>query len=191
MWTLWQSDVKCEGKAYKTRNVLTCPYHSLAYQIECEKRVQQPHDVIHHVLGSSHTTQNEAFHNVLTCFRPKHSQITRFITTNLGLLQSNMTYMNRVHGMGYHWLPDLLQRMGLPLLHGVEAVLKQANAKRFQMLQHSKTEAAKKKKIQWKSQHRGTNQINERSGDNLKRFNIHMEMKTKLLLPFPFSISRD
>ena len=48
--------------------------------------------------------------------------------------------------------------MGLPLLHGVQAVLKQANVKRFQMLEHSKTEAAKKKKIQWKSQHRGTNQ---------------------------------
>ena len=96
-----------------------CPHHSLAYQIECEKRVQQAHDVIHRVLGRSHTTQNEAFHNVLICFRPKHSQITRFhyhVSTNLGLLQSNMTYMNRVHGMGYHWLPDLLQRMGLPLL---------------------------------------------------------------------------
>ena len=48
--------------------------------------------------------------------------------------------------------------MGLPLLHGVEAVLKQANVKRFKMLEHSKTKAAKKEKIQWKSQHRGTNQ---------------------------------
>ena len=47
------------------------------------------------------------------------------VSTKLGLLQSNMTYMNRVHSMGYHWLPDLLQQMGLPLLHGVEAVLKQ------------------------------------------------------------------
>ena len=156
-----EGDVKCEGKAYKTRNVLTCPYHSLAYQIECEKRAQQAHDVIHPVLGRGHTNQNEASHNVLIRFRPKHSQITRLhyhVSTNLGLLQSNMTYMNHVRGMGYHWLPDLLQRMGLPLLHGVEAVLKQANVKRFEMLEHSKTEAAKKKKIQWKSQHRGTNQ---------------------------------
>ena len=80
------------------------------------------------------------------------------VSTNLGLLQSNMTYMNCVCGMGYHWLPDLFQRMGLPLLHGVEAMLKQANVKRFEMLEHSKTEAAKNKKIQWKSQHRGTNQ---------------------------------
>ena len=40
-----EGDMKCEGKAYKTRNTLTCPYHSLAYQIECEKRAQQAHDV--------------------------------------------------------------------------------------------------------------------------------------------------
>ena len=32
-----EGDVKCEGKAYKTRNMLTYPYYSLAYQIECEK----------------------------------------------------------------------------------------------------------------------------------------------------------
>ena len=118
MWTLWRSDVKCEGKAYKTRNVLTCPYHSLAYQIECEKRVQQAHDVIHRVLGRSHTTQNKAFHNVLICFRPKHSQITRFhyhMSTNLGLLQSNMTYMNRVHGMGYHCFTVWKQRSNRPM----------------------------------------------------------------------------
>ena len=31
-----EGDVKSKGKAYKTRNVLICPYHSLAYQIECE-----------------------------------------------------------------------------------------------------------------------------------------------------------
>ena len=131
------------SEGLQTRNVLMCPFHSLAYQIECEKRAQQAHDVIHPVLGGGHTNQNEASHNVLIRFRPKHSQIT---------------YMNRVRGMGYHWLPDLLQRMGLPLLHGVEAALKQANVKRSEMLEHSKTEAAKRKKIQWKSQHRGTNQ---------------------------------
>ena len=47
--------------------------------------------------------------------------------------------MNRVRGMGYDWLPDLL--------HCVEAVLKQANVKRFELHEHSKTEAAKKKKV--------------------------------------------
>ena len=68
-----EGDVKCERKAYKTRNVIMCPYLSLAYQIECEKRAQQAHDVIHPVLGRGHTDQNEASHNVLIRFRPKHS----------------------------------------------------------------------------------------------------------------------
>ena len=68
------------------------------------------------------------------------------VSTDLGLLQSTMTYMNRVHSMGYHWLGCLLQQMGLPLLHGVEAVLKPANVNRFEMLKHSKTEASKKRK---------------------------------------------
>ena len=38
-----EGGMKNEGKAYKTRNVLICPYHSLAYQIECEKSPQHAH----------------------------------------------------------------------------------------------------------------------------------------------------
>ena len=57
----WDEDnIKCEGKAYKTRNVLSCPFHSLAYQIECDRRADQAEDVIHPVLGRGHTNQSEA-----------------------------------------------------------------------------------------------------------------------------------
>ena len=38
-----EGDVKCEGKVYKGRNVLTSPYHSLAYQIECELKGCKKH----------------------------------------------------------------------------------------------------------------------------------------------------
>ena len=68
--------MKCEGKAYITRIMLTCPYHSLAYHTDCEKRVQQAHDFTHPVLGRGHTNENEASHNVLIRFRPKRYQIT-------------------------------------------------------------------------------------------------------------------
>jgi len=34
-------DLKCEGKAYKTRHVLTCPFHSLAYQTVTEGLAKQ------------------------------------------------------------------------------------------------------------------------------------------------------
>ena len=46
-----EGDVKSKGKAYKTRNVLICPYHSLAYQIECEKSPQ--HALISLCVGGS------------------------------------------------------------------------------------------------------------------------------------------
>ena len=70
-------DVKCEGKPYRTKNVLSCPYHSLAYQIECEKRAKLASEVIHPVLGRGHTNQIEASHNVFIHFRPKHWHLTR------------------------------------------------------------------------------------------------------------------
>ena len=125
------------------------------------------------MLGRGHTNQNEASHNILIRFRPKHSQITRLhyhVSTNLSLLQSNTTYMNRVRGMGYHWLPDLLQRMGRPLLHGVEAVLM---SKGLRCLSIAKLKQLKRRKsggslntgVQIKKKKTTTN---ERSGDNLK-----------------------
>ncbi len=156
-----EDNIKCEGKAYKTRNVLSCPFHSLAYQIECDRRADQAEDVIHPVLGRGHTNQSEASHNCLIRFRSKSLHLNRFhyqVSTNLGLLQSNMTYMNSVHGMKYHWLHELLQRMGLPILDCVEAVLKQANVARSKKLNQQKTEAPKKSRSQWKSQHRGSQQ---------------------------------
>ena len=53
--------------------------------------------------------------------------------------------MNCVRGMKYHWLHELLQRMGLPILDGVEEVLKQANVNRSKQLEQRKAEAVKKK----------------------------------------------
>ena len=33
-------DLKCEGTDYHTRHALTCPFHSLAYEIECHERAE-------------------------------------------------------------------------------------------------------------------------------------------------------
>ena len=71
-----EGDMKCKGKAYINRIMLTCPYHSLAYHTDCEKRVQQAHDVTDPVLGRGHTNENEVSHNILIRFRPKRYQIT-------------------------------------------------------------------------------------------------------------------
>ena len=41
------------------------------------------------------------------------------VSTNLALLQSNMTYMYEKRGKEYHWIPDLYKRLGLSLYEGM------------------------------------------------------------------------
>ena len=41
---------KCEGQDYHTRLKLTCPFHSLAYEIECHVRAQMAEQVVHPIL---------------------------------------------------------------------------------------------------------------------------------------------
>ena len=50
-----QPAVHCEGKMYTTTNVLTCPFHSLAYEIELGERAKQADELIHTKLGKGHT----------------------------------------------------------------------------------------------------------------------------------------
>ena len=65
-----EGKLKCKGRAYRTQNVISCPYHSLAYQVECEKRAKQASEVIHLSLVEG-IQKNEASH-ILIHFRPKH-----------------------------------------------------------------------------------------------------------------------
>ena len=91
-----EDEIKCEGREYATKNQLTCPLHALAYEIECNNRAAQSHSIIHPELGKGHSNLCEASHNVLIRFRSKDLHLHRlhYITsTNLGLCQSNMTYL--------------------------------------------------------------------------------------------------
>ena len=111
--------LRCEGKRYKTANVLTCPYHSLAYEIECEFRARQAENVIHPELGRGHTSQVESAHSALIRLRQKSWYIRRLhyhVSTNLGLMESNQTFMLNTCGIDYYWFPELFQSMGLPVL---------------------------------------------------------------------------
>ena len=147
------------------------------------------------MLGRGHTNQNEASHNVLIRFRPKHSQMTRLhyhVSTNLGLLQSNMTYMNRVRGLGYHWLPDLLQRMGLPLLHGVEAVLMSKGLRclsiaKLKQLKRRKSSGSLNTGVQTKKKKQ---KKKRKKWGQSQNFNIHMGMKMTKNLLYPHPLDR-
>ena len=54
-------------------------------------------------------------------FRSKDVPLQRLhycTSTNLALLQSNLTYMHARFGIEYHWIPQVYKRMGLPVFDG-------------------------------------------------------------------------
>ena len=146
-------EVICCGKEYHAKNPLTCPFHALAYEIECHNRASQASHIIHTELGRGHSNYPEASHNVLVRYRSKdkYLQSTHYIvSTNMGLLQANMTWLGKKYGLSYHWLLDLFARLKLPLFDGMAEALRKGNEVRARNLEKKKTEEAKEKRIAWK-----------------------------------------
>ena len=146
-------DLKCEGKDYHTRYALTCPFHSLAYEIECHGRAEMSCQLIHPILKRGHSNWLEASHNVFIRFRPKHihlEQLHYVVSTELALLQSNMTYMYEKRGEQYHWVVELFRRLKLPVFDGVQTALEDFNKQRKLALDHQKTDECKQRRIQLK-----------------------------------------
>ena len=109
-------DLKCEGKDYHTRHALTCPFHSLAYEIECHERAEMAEQLVHPILKRGHSNWLEVSHNAFIRFRPKHIFLERLhyvLSTELALLQSNMTYMYEKRGPLYHWMVELFEHLKL------------------------------------------------------------------------------
>jgi len=151
---------KCEdgnvlsvGEAYKSKNALTCPFHSLAYEIECSIRAAQALQIIHSKLGQGHSNYPEASHTVLTKFRSKDKYLQSIhysVSTNLGLLQANMSYMTKKHEVSYHWLLDLLAHLKLPQFDGMAEVLRKANELCSTNLEQKQTDRTREKRTEWK-----------------------------------------
>ena len=111
--------------------------------------------LVHRVLKRGHSNWLEASHNVFIRFRPKHIYLERLhyhVSTNLGLLQANMTNEFNQQGPGYHWKIELFQRLNLPSFAGVKETLEKLNRKRKMVLDSIKTTKAKKRRIQLRSQ---------------------------------------
>ena len=126
-------NLNCNGKEYKTRRKLSCPYHTLAYRIELNNRSKQAEKVIYKDLGRGHTNQLESANNALIRFRKKNwniKQVHCHASTNLGLLESNLTFMHMMKGIQYHWLPELYEELGVPDFDGVKAYYKMKNRAR-------------------------------------------------------------
>ena len=97
--------MNCDGQEYHTKSPLTCPFHALAFEIECESRASQATHIIHPELGRGHSNYPEASHNVLIRFRSKDKNLQRvhyIVSTNLGLLQANMSWLGEKCGHSYH-----------------------------------------------------------------------------------------
>ena len=86
-------------------------------------------------------------------FRSKDVPLERLhyqLSTNLGLLQSNLTYMHEKVGTHYHWIPELYRRMKLPVFDGVQEALQRYNIERKRRLAEIKTNEHKKRRVQSK-----------------------------------------
>ena len=98
-----EAEITCDGKEYHAKNPLKCPFHALAYKIECYNRASQADQIIHTELGRGHSNYPEASHNVLVRFRSKDKylqSIHYMVSTNMGLLQANMTWLGKKYGTG-------------------------------------------------------------------------------------------
>ena len=87
---------------------LICPFHSLAYEIECYGRAVQVEKLVHPILQCGHSNLVEASHSVLIWYRTKDIALERLhyqLSTNIGLVQANN--VQGVQGTSYNWLPKL------------------------------------------------------------------------------------
>ena len=64
------AELKCDGKDYHTRQMLKCPMHSLAYEIEYHQRASKSEQLIHPILKRGHSNWLDASHNVFTKTHP-------------------------------------------------------------------------------------------------------------------------
>ena len=104
---------------------------------------------MHPILKRGHSNALEASH-VFIRFRSKDVSLERLhyqLSTNLGLLQANLTYMHSKFGTGYHWIPELYRRLKLPVFDGVREALEKHSEKRKKVLETRKTTPAKKRRI--------------------------------------------
>lgn len=146
-------ELNCKGTLYHTRLCLTCPLHKLAYEIKLDNRGSKAEQYIHSVLKKGNSNLLEASHNVFIRFREKALNLERLhyeTSTNLALLQANLSYMTQKHGSTYHWIPELFKQMQLPVYDGLADKLQIYSKNRTKSLKYRKTEKVKKRRIQLK-----------------------------------------
>ena len=132
-------DLHCPGKPYHARNALSCEFHAKLFEIECLQRARKSHQVIHPILGRGHSNLPESGHHLMTMFRSKDRSLKGqyyCLTTDLGLLQANLSFMIGGLDDSYHWILEFFANMKLPILDGMKEDCLKANKERQCHLQH-------------------------------------------------------
>ncbi|XP_078659362.1 uncharacterized protein LOC144910220 [Branchiostoma floridae x Branchiostoma belcheri] len=146
-----------KGTKYKSRNALTCPLHSLMYEIETDRRAEQAKYIIHPELGRGNSNLPEASHNVMLRLRSKDIFLSRLhyiVKTDMGLLQSCVSWEQETRPFGttfIHWTVEVFKRMNLPIPPGMVRNVESALRKRKRGLEKAKTEEKKQRRIALKA----------------------------------------
>ena len=144
-----EEKLQCEGKDYHTRYLLSCPLHSLAYEIECHARASMSEQLLHAILKRGHSNWLE----VCQCIYSLQTKAYPSGETSLcGFNRAcpNMTYMYKKRGPQYHWVVELFKRLKLPVFDGVQATLEEFSELRKKKLDRQITEKCKRRRIQLK-----------------------------------------
>ena len=161
--------LQCSGKPYRPHIVLTCPLHTMLYEKECQHLANLAPTIIHPVLGKGSTNMLETSHSVLTRFRAKDWNIKKLhyiVSTNMGLIQTNMPWCYENRGPEYHWITDLYGRMNIPTFGDMPNILKKSNVRRRKMHVYKTSEETKKKATLALKRHRGAEQRARKNWSN-------------------------
>ena len=109
-------------------------------------------NVIHEEMGRGHSNHNEAGHNVLIRYRSKDVALNHLhyiVSTNIGLVQSNVTCLLQKYGMEYHWLFELYKKLNLPVFEGMAREISKSTKQRITDLATKQTEEYKNRRMNY------------------------------------------
>lgn len=132
-----------------TRSVY-CPVLSTCWHMR--ERAEMAEMLVHSTMKRGHSNWLEVSHTFIR-FRPKHINLERLhyvVSTELALLQSNMTYLYEKRGPQYHWVIELFRLLKLPVFDGIHAALEAFNEQRKVELDCKKTDRCKRRRIELK-----------------------------------------
>ena len=107
------------------------------------------YQIIHPELGAGHSNSPESFWSIVIRYRNKAVDLHKLsyeVTTNLGLLHANQTFMSSVKGERYSFKIELLEACGIKIPPTVRLALEKEAEERTKTVKKMATEVEKKKK---------------------------------------------